>query len=52
MATSSGSLAASVSMATIVAIAASLAAIDVIIAFLAGVLMLPARYFQIRHARA
>lgn len=32
--------------------AASLAATDVVVAFLGGVLMLPARYFEIRHAQA
>jgi hypothetical protein len=52
MGESSETIMASLTAATIVAIAASLAAIDVIVAFVGGVLMLPARYFQIRHAQA
>jgi hypothetical protein len=47
---SSPGLMASVTVAGIIAIAAALAATDVLIAFLGGVLMLPARYFQTRHA--
>jgi hypothetical protein len=43
---------AAVTGASIVAIAASLAAADVIVTFLGGVLVLPARYFQTRHAHA
>jgi hypothetical protein len=35
-----------------VAAAAWLGAIDLVVAFLAGVLMLPVRYFQTRHAQA
>jgi hypothetical protein len=41
-----------IASASIVAIAASLGAIDVIVALLAGVLMLPVRYFQTRRAHA
>jgi hypothetical protein len=37
--------------ASIVAAAAVLGAIDLVVAFLGGVLMLPVRYFQTRHAR-
>jgi hypothetical protein len=41
-----------IASASIVAIAASLGAIDLVVAFLGGVLMLPVRYFQARRAHA
>ncbi len=41
-----------IASASIVAVGASLGAIDLIVAFLGGVLMLPVRYLQTRHAHA
>jgi len=41
-----------IASASIIAIAASFAAIDLIVAFLGGALLLPVRYFQTRHAHA
>jgi hypothetical protein len=41
-----------IASASILALAASFGAIDLIVAFLGGVLMLPVRYFQSRHAHA
>lgn len=48
----SGASRALIASASIIAIAATLGAIDIVVAFLAGVLMLPVRYFQARHAHA
>jgi hypothetical protein len=41
-----------IASASIIAIGASLGAIDLIVAFLGGVVMLPVRYLQARHAHA
>ena len=47
-----GAAAGLIGTTTIFAIASSLGAIDIIVAFLGGVIMLPVRYIQTRHAHA